>query len=45
MLSTLLAPDIVEYPDTNKISVVDARGERLFRAFRGQDAEYWEGEG
>jgi uncharacterized cupin superfamily protein len=44
MLSTLLAPDIVEYADTNKLSVVDARGERLFRAFRGPDAEYWEGE-
>jgi uncharacterized cupin superfamily protein len=44
MLSTLLAPDIVEYADTNKVGVVDARGERLFRAFRGLDAEYWEGE-
>jgi uncharacterized cupin superfamily protein len=44
MLSTLLAPDIVEYADTNKVAVVDARGERLFRAFRGPDAEYWEGE-
>src|SRR5262245_54774045 len=44
MLSTLLAPDIVEYADSNKVSVVDARGERLFRAFRGPDAEYWEGE-
>lgn len=44
MLSTLLAPDVVEYADSNKVSVVDARGERLFRAFRGPDAEYWEGE-
>jgi uncharacterized cupin superfamily protein len=44
MLSTLLAPDVVEYADSNKIGVVDARGERLFRAFRGPDAEYWEGE-
>jgi uncharacterized cupin superfamily protein len=44
MLSTLLAPDVVEYADTNKVGVVDARGERLFRAFRGPDAEYWEGE-
>ena len=44
MLSTLLAPDIVEYADSGKISVVDAKGERLFRAFRGPDAEYWEGE-
>ena len=45
MLSTLIKPDIVEYPDSNKVSVVDGRGERVFRAFRGEDAEYWEGEG
>ena len=44
MLSTLLAPDIVEYADSGKVSALDARGERLFRAFRGADAEYWEGE-
>ena len=44
MLSTLLAPDVVEYPDSGKVSVVDANNERLFREFRGPDAEYWEGE-
>jgi hypothetical protein len=44
MLSTLLAPDVVEYADSGKVSVVDAKGERLFRAFRGTDAECWEGE-
>jgi uncharacterized cupin superfamily protein len=44
MLSTLLAPDIVEYPDSGKVSVVDGHGQRLFREFRGVDAEYWEGE-
>jgi uncharacterized cupin superfamily protein len=44
MLSTLLAPDIVEYLDSQKVSAVDAKGERLFREFRGPDAEYWEGE-
>ena len=44
MLSTLLAPDVVEYLDSGKVSVVDAKGERLFREFRGPDAEYWEGE-
>ena len=44
MLSTLLAPDVVEYLDSGKVSVVDAKGERLFREFRGRDAEYWEGE-
>jgi uncharacterized cupin superfamily protein len=44
MLSTLLAPDVVEYLDSRKVSVVDAKGERLFREFRGADAEYWDGE-
>jgi uncharacterized cupin superfamily protein len=44
MLSTLLTPDIVEYLDSGKVSALDGRGERLFREFRGTDAEYWEGE-
>jgi uncharacterized cupin superfamily protein len=44
MLSTLVAPDVVEYADSGKVSVVDAKGKRLFREFRGPDAEYWEGE-
>lgn len=44
MLSTLLAPDVVEYLDSGKVGVLDAEGKRLFRTFRGQDAEYWEGE-
>jgi len=44
MLSSRNAPDIVEYADSGKISVVDAKGKRLFREFRGPDAEYWEGE-
>jgi uncharacterized cupin superfamily protein len=44
MLSTLLAPDIVDYLDSGKVAALDGRGERLFRTFRGADAEYWEGE-
>jgi uncharacterized cupin superfamily protein len=44
MLSTLLSPDVVEYLDSGKIAAVDAQGKRLFRSFRGPDAEYWEGE-
>jgi len=44
MLSTLLLPDIIEYLDSGKIAAVDAQRNRLFRAFRGADAEYWEGE-
>ena len=44
MLSTLISPDLVEYLDSGKIAAVDAKGQRLFRAFRGADAEYWEAE-
>jgi uncharacterized cupin superfamily protein len=44
MLSTMLAPDIVEYPDSGKISALDAKGERLFRARLGEHLEYWDGE-
>jgi uncharacterized cupin superfamily protein len=43
MLSSLLDSDIIEYADSGKISAA-AQGKRLFRAFRGADAEYWEGE-
>ena len=43
MLSSMIDTDIVEYADSGKVGVV-ARGKRLFREFRGKDAEYWEGE-
>jgi uncharacterized cupin superfamily protein len=45
MLSTLISPDVIEYLDSGKVAALDAQGKRLFRAFRGADAEYWEGEG
>ncbi len=44
MLSTLLAPEIVEYLDTGKVGTRDARGNRLMLARPGPTAEYWEGE-
>jgi uncharacterized cupin superfamily protein len=44
MLSTLLLPDIVEYPDSGKHTALDAKGERLFRARLGPHVEYWDGE-
>jgi uncharacterized cupin superfamily protein len=43
MLSTLIDADIVEFPDTGKVSAV-AQGKRLFRMQRGPDVEYWDGE-
>lgn len=44
MLSTRILPDLVEYLDSGKIAATTAKGERLFRAHRGADAEYWEDE-
>jgi len=44
MLSTLLAPDIVEYLDTGKIGARSVAGERILLARPGPEADYWEGE-
>ncbi len=44
MLSTLLAPDIVEYPDSGKIGARSVAGERILLSRPGPDLEYWEGE-
>ena len=44
MLSTNLDPEVLEYPDSDKIAATDARGERLFRTRPGTPVEYWEGE-
>ena len=44
MLSTLIAPDIVEYLDTGKIGARSVAGERIIFARPGPELEYWEGE-
>ena len=44
MLSTLLAPEIVEYLDTGKMGTRDAGGNRLTLSRPGPSADYWEGE-
>jgi uncharacterized cupin superfamily protein len=44
MLSSMVAPDIVEYLDTGKVFVRDAAGEPIMLARPGPTAEYWEGE-
>jgi uncharacterized cupin superfamily protein len=44
MLSTKLLPEIVEYPDSGKVGMRDATGERLFLGRHGEPAEYWDGE-
>jgi uncharacterized cupin superfamily protein len=44
MLSTLIAPDIVEYPDTGKVGARSVAGERIMFGRPGPEMEYWEGE-
>jgi uncharacterized cupin superfamily protein len=44
MLSTLIAPDIVEYLDTGKIGARSVEGERIMLGRPGPELEYWEGE-
>jgi|SRR6188474_968064 len=44
MLSTLIAPDIVEYLDTGKIGARSVAGERIIFARPGPELEYWEDE-
>ena len=44
MLSTLIAPDIVEYLDSGKIGARSVKGERILLSRPGPDLDYWDGE-
>jgi uncharacterized cupin superfamily protein len=44
MLSTMIMPEIVEYPDSGKIGARTASGERLLLSRPGPVLDYWEGE-
>lgn len=44
MLSTLIAPDIVEYLDSGKIGARSVKGERILLGRPGPELDYWEGE-
>jgi uncharacterized cupin superfamily protein len=44
MLSSMIAPDVIEYLDTGKLFVRDATGEPIVFARPGPTLEYWEGE-
>ena len=44
ILSTKLMPEILEYPDSGKTGLRDAKGERLFLGRLGEPADYWDGE-
>jgi uncharacterized cupin superfamily protein len=44
MISTMIAPDIVEYPDSGKIGARSVAGERIMLGRPGPMLDYWEGE-
>jgi uncharacterized cupin superfamily protein len=44
MLSTKIAPDIVEYLETSKVYAESVAEERIMMARPGPDVPYWEGE-
>ncbi len=44
MLSTLLAPDLVHYPDSGKFGARNAKGERVLLSRPGPILDYWDGE-
>jgi uncharacterized cupin superfamily protein len=44
MLSTLISPDLVEYPDSGKVGARSAAGERILLSRPGPILDYWDGE-
>lgn len=44
MLSSMLAPDIVEYPDSGKLGARSVAGERILMSRPGPMLDYWDGE-
>lgn len=44
MLSSRIVPEIVEYPDSGKVALTDARADRISLTRGGEPAQYWDGE-
>lgn len=44
MLSTMLAPEVVRYPDSGKLAARGAKGEPVLLARPGPTLDYWDGE-
>ncbi|MDX6480549.1 MAG: hypothetical protein QOG85_1059 [Gaiellaceae bacterium] len=44
MLSTMLSPEFIEYPDSGKVLAKDAKDDDIFMGRLGEPAEYWDGE-
>ena len=44
VLRHLIAPDLVEYPDSGKVGARSAAGERILLSRPGPMLDYWDGE-
>jgi len=44
MLSTRIAPEILVYPDSDKVITKDAKDDDIFMTRYGEPVDYWEGE-
>ena len=44
MLSSMLGPDLVEYPDSGKVGARSIAGERILMSRPGPTLDYWDGE-
>ena len=44
MLSTRIAPEILVYPDSDKVITKDAKDDDIFMSRYGEPVDYWEGE-
>jgi uncharacterized cupin superfamily protein len=44
MLSTRIMPEVIEYPDSGKLSAHNARGERIAMTRPSGELDYWDGE-
>jgi uncharacterized cupin superfamily protein len=44
MLSTRIAPEILVYPDSDKVITKDAKDDDIFMTRHGEPVDYWEGE-
>ena len=44
MISTLIVPEILEYPDSGKLDTLSAKGERILLTRHAAPAKYWDGE-
>lgn len=44
MLSTLIVPEVLEYPDSGDLDTVSAKGERILLTQHAEPVRYWDGE-